>query len=375
MKAVFYAPMKSPTNPKPSGDRTVARLLVTALQSLGYEVHILEGFKAYCANPPAYGKMRNTLLSRWEEERTQIFCFNPDLWITYHSYYKAPDLIGPWAANEMGMPYVIFEPSFAPKRRGTCWDAQLNDARASFERADCLLPMKTKDVVPLHTLPGAAAKTRLLPPFAPPTNETHPSRWVPQRALLHNHANMAAHPPILLCAAMMRSGKKQKSYRFLAQSLHHLRHLNWHLLIAGDGPKRRSIETAFAGVTHRVTFLGQVPHEQLQQIYSAADLFVWPGLGEAYGMVYLEAAAGGTPSVAVLGDGVREVVKNGRTGTLVEYASTKAYANAIARLLLNSTERRYLGKHAKRFVNTERSFDIAVTQLASLLPTLGEARP
>ncbi len=375
MKAIFYAPMKSPTNPKPSGDRTVARLLVSAFQALGYDVQILEGFRAYTADPSLYGAMRRHILSKWETERTLIFSQKPDLWITYHSYYKAPDLIGPQAARALGVPYVIFEPSFSPKRRGTCWDRQVKDAQASFEQADILCPMKTKDVAPLRALPDADTKIHLLPPFVPPPLKGRPSFEAEVRTDWQSRFKISPRTPVLLCAAMMRSGKKADSYRFLARSLRYLAHLDWHLVIAGHGPEHRSIKRAFYGFEHRLSFLGQVPHNRLQKMYSAADLFVWPGLGEAYGMVYLEAAAGGTPSVAVLGHGVQEVIKDGRTGTLVPYASPKAYGDAVARLLLNTPMRRQLAKCARVFVDQERSFVTALDRLALLLPTDMRCRP
>ena len=369
MKAVFYAPMKSPTNPKPSGDRTVARLLVTAFQALGYDIHILEGFKAYNADPSLYGEKRQHVLDKWEKERALIFSKKPDLWVTYHSYYKAPDLIGPRASRELAVPYIIFEPSFSPKRLGTCWDRQAKDAQASFEQADIMLPMKSKDVAPLRALPDSEAKIHFLPPFVPPPQSDRQSLKTELRAQWQTRFKLSPQTPLLFCAAMMRSGKKAESYRFLARSLRHVTHMDWHLVIAGQGPEHGSIKRAFHGLEHRVSFLGQVPHHRLQTLYSAADLFVWPGLGEAYGMVYLEAAAGGTPSVAVLGDGVREVIKNGRTGTLVPYASPKAYANAIARLLLNSATRRHMAEQARLFVERERSFATALDRLTSLLPT------
>ena len=375
MRAIFYAPMKSPTNPKPSGDRTVARLLVTALKALGYDVDILEGFKSYSAEPSLYREKRRALLAKWEKGRTQIVSKKPDLWITYHSYYKAPDLIGPRAANELGVPYLIFEPSFSPARSGTCWDQQVTDARISFERADRLLPMKSKDVPPLSDIPGVAGKINLLPPFVPSPNRTRPSLSIGQRVYWRKHLGVQAHTPVLFCAAMMRPGKKRDSYQFLAQSLRYLLHLDWHLVIAGDGPEHRSIRSAFDAIAHRTSFLGQVPHERLQQMYAAADLFVWPGLGEAYGMVYLEAAAGGTPSIAVQGDGVREVIKDGLTGTLVEHASANAYALGIARLLLNVADRRQMGTHAMRFVEKERSFDTALGHLGPLLKIRKENQP
>ena len=42
----------------------------------------------------------------------------PELWLTYHLYYKAPDWLGPAVRAALGIPYVVAEASVAPKRAG-----------------------------------------------------------------------------------------------------------------------------------------------------------------------------------------------------------------------------------------------------------------
>src|SRR5262249_57862811 len=74
--------------------------------------------------------------------------------------------------------------------------------------------------------------------------------------------------------------------------------------VVGDGPARPAIEAAFAGLpAGRVAWLGAVAPDALSPLYGGADLFAWPGLGEAFGLVYLEAAAAGLPVVACEGPG------------------------------------------------------------------------
>ena len=43
--------------------------------------------------------------------------FAPDLWMTYHAYYKAPDMLGPWVCRRSGIPYVVFQGIYSTKRR------------------------------------------------------------------------------------------------------------------------------------------------------------------------------------------------------------------------------------------------------------------
>jgi len=69
-----------------------------------------------------------------------------------------------------------------------------------------------------------------------------------------------------------------------------------HVVIAGDGPSRKHLES-FA-TTHRlpVTFVGNVPNASLPPLYRAADVFVTCSTSETYGLTCLEALSCGTPA-------------------------------------------------------------------------------
>jgi glycosyltransferase involved in cell wall biosynthesis len=90
--------------------------------------------------------------------------------------------------------------------------------------------------------------------------------------------------------------------------------------------------------------------------YSAADLFVFPGIGESLGMVYLEAEACGLPVAALDLPGVRQVVKNGETGLLAPMDENGAMlAEAVRKLLRDPENRRRLGAAAVAFIDRERN--------------------
>ena len=114
--------------------------------------------------------------------------------------------------------------------------------------------------------------------------------------------------PTILCVGMMRPGDKAASYRIVAEVLAHLKTPDWHLRIAGDGPERAAIEAIFAPFGNRVSFLGLLDAAQLQREYVRASVLLWPGVNEAFGLVYLEAQAAGLPVVAQDRPGVRDVV-------------------------------------------------------------------
>jgi len=81
------------------------------------------------------------------------------------------------------------------------------------------------------------------------------------------------------------------------------------LTFAGDGPERERLEATArgAGLANRVTFLGEVPREELPELYASADCFVFASTSETQGLVLVEAMAAGVPIVAVDAPQTREV--------------------------------------------------------------------
>ncbi len=109
--------------------------------------------------------------------------------------------------------------------------------------------------------------------------------------------------------------------------------------VVGDGDDRPRLE-ALAHSLHldgRVRFLGSVSREDLLARYAEADLFVLvPTQGggdvEGFGMVYVEAAAAGVPSIAALHSGGSDAVADGVSGLLLSSTQPAAIASAIRRV-------------------------------------------
>ncbi|PIP60880.1 hypothetical protein COX00_00880 [Candidatus Uhrbacteria bacterium CG22_combo_CG10-13_8_21_14_all_47_17] len=131
-----------------------------------------------------------------------------------------------------------------------------------------------------------------------------------------------------------------------------------HLMIVGDGDLRASYEMRAAdlGITKRVHFLGRLDQDSLVDAYRSADVFVFPSLSkaEAFGLAALEAEACGLPVVASDLPGVRTVVLQGQTGTLVPPGDVGALRDAIDLLRLDPPARSRLAEaataHATSFV-------------------------
>jgi len=103
--------------------------------------------------------------------------------------------------------------------------------------------------------------------------------------------------------------------------------------IVGGGPDEELLRSAVAGLGHvdRVTVHGYVPHAEKDRILGSAWLHVSASHGEGWGLSVIEAAACGVPTVAYDVDGLRDAVRDGRTGWLV--APGETLADAVARAL------------------------------------------
>jgi glycosyltransferase involved in cell wall biosynthesis len=239
-------------------------------------------------------------------------------------------------------------------------------------RADLIFAMHPRDLPRLAALRGprfAATRLMSLPPAVDlaPYAAANGTRARHRAALAARVA--AGDGPIVLCVAMMRAADKLDSYRLLAAALARVAP-PWRLVVAGDGPARPAVEAALAPLPPgRVALLGAVPPERLPAIYLGADLFAFPGLGEALGLVYLEAAAAGLPVVACQGPGPAAMVAPG--GGVLSAPTAPAFADALTGLLADPARRAALGAAARGFVGAERSREAFERGLAAGLRTLG----
>ncbi len=118
------------------------------------------------------------------------------------------------------------------------------------------------------------------------------------------------------------------------------------LVIAGTGPMERSLREAARGAD--VVFAGFVDDARMPQLYANARAVIVPG-EEDFGLVALEAAAAGRPTIAYRGGGALETVIDGVTGLFFD----RAEPDALAELLRTFEERAFdpmrLREHAERF--------------------------
>jgi phosphatidylinositol alpha-1,6-mannosyltransferase len=137
------------------------------------------------------------------------------------------------------------------------------------------------------------------------------------------------------------------------------------LLVAGDSPDdalvkdpegaTRLVQAIARHGTETVHFLGTVDDETLWTCYAAAEALVFPlirvvGDVEGFGMVAIEAAASGTPTVAFPVGGVVDAVADGINGVLVPEGDYEAFADAVVSICKGGPpSRTACRKHAETF--------------------------
>jgi glycosyltransferase involved in cell wall biosynthesis len=127
------------------------------------------------------------------------------------------------------------------------------------------------------------------------------------------------------------------------------------LTIVGDGPDRQRLERTANG---NVTFLGRLPDADVRSLYRRAAMTLLPG-EEDFGIVPLEAAACGRPTVALSRGGATETVVSGTTGTLVDDGSAAGFAEGIRRTLDTAFDSDAIRSHAERFSRRRFSDEMA----------------
>jgi phosphatidyl-myo-inositol dimannoside synthase len=145
--------------------------------------------------------------------------------------------------------------------------------------------------------------------------------------------------------------------------------------IGGDGRDRPRLERLIRTTGAPVRLLGRVAHEDLPDLYGAADVFAmvcrnrWGGLEqEGFGIVFLEAAAAGVPQVAGDSGGAAEAVVDGATGFVARAPRDPgAVAEALARLLDRPVARAAMGAAARRRVEAELAYDVLAGRLGEAL--------
>jgi phosphatidyl-myo-inositol dimannoside synthase len=364
MRIAFYAPFKPIWHKNPSGDLIIARSIVGFLKKQGHTINVQSSLRARWI----YFKPWLWLLFILEFIKClkQVHKNPPDIWLTYHTYYKAPDLIGPWICKIIGIKYVIFQGIYSTKRKRklkTILGFYMN--RAALVRADHVFTNKLSDFKNLKRIISKEKLSYIKPGITP-----HKIKRDESRGLQLRRQWGLEFCPVILSAAMFRDDVKTEGLSWLINCCETLVDLNieFHLVIAGSGKMENKLKMiAQKHIPGKHTFVGKIDRNEMYGFYSAGDVFAFPGIRESLGMVYLEAQSCGLPVVAFKNGGIPEVVEDKETGFLVPMYDSKAFSDILAHLLTHNDICKQLGVNARSHVIKSHDIDINYKKFEKIL--------
>jgi len=146
-------------------------------------------------------------------------------------------------------------------------------------------------------------------------------------------------------------------YKRVALAIEACNTLRSRLVIMGSGPDEARLR-ALAGPT--ISFAGHVSEEVRRRLFARARAAIVPGI-EDFGLVPIEAAAAGRPTVAFAAGGALETVVEGETGLFFREPTASALASSLQSLSSHTFDPEKLVAHARLF-SPER-FRSALTAL------------
>ena len=128
--------------------------------------------------------------------------------------------------------------------------------------------------------------------------------------------------------------------------------LNVSLMMVGDGTDKPDYENMVKRQRiPRVHFLGELGHEELCQVYAAADIFVLPSRSEPWGFVLNEGMEFGLPLVVseAVGAGP-DLVHPGENGFIFPVGDSDALAKYLEILVRDESLRKRMGERSKEII-------------------------
>ena len=153
-------------------------------------------------------------------------------------------------------------------------------------------------------------------------------------------------------------------------------------VVAGDGADRENIAQAIQenNMAERVKMIGYMEDSVRDMLFHTCDLFIQPNIKivgdmEGFGLSVIEAAYCGIPVLAANLEGLKDAIKDGQDGFLIEPEDVDGYVAKINELLSDDVKRKDFGQKARQFVIDNYSWDkIAAKYLAEIEKTISNQK-
>lgn len=293
------------------------------------------------------------------------------------------------AASHRGVPFVLLahgneltQPDRRPDalRDRLFWTVARRKRDATLKRADRVVCNSgfTESVVRSLGVPDS--RTAVVPPGCDPAPAGVDPGGLPQPLA---GIDLAGRPLLVTIGRLV----PRKGIDRTLEAIEHVieEHPDLLYVVAGDGADRGRLERMVANrdLEGTVVLAGYVTEDEKHALYGAADVFVMPsrerqpgprtGLPRSYegfGIVYLEAAVHGIPSIAGRAGGVVDAVEDGETGLIVDPKDPHAIADAIRQLVEHPERADQMGQAARRRATERFTWEHATSRLVAVLEQL-----
>ncbi|MEM8994114.1 MAG: glycosyltransferase family 4 protein [Acidobacteriota bacterium] len=255
----------------------------------------------------------------------------PHLRRPFFAYFHGNDFTNPWLACGPRVLEAVKRPYAAQIRHPL--------RRRAIARA---LPWV------VHTLTNSEQTRSLIVERLPVAAETvsvvHPGvgdAFFQDGASGDGHARPDGGPLRILTVTRLSSHTRRKNVDGVLEALSRIGgDIDFRYRVVGDGDDRPRLEALSRklGLGDRVHFTGKVDEDGLLAAYRGADLFILASKAteqdvEGFGIVYIEAAASGVPSICSRAGGATDAVDEAHNGLLIDDSSPASIADGIRRFV------------------------------------------
>ncbi|MBP1915424.1 glycosyltransferase involved in cell wall biosynthesis [Lederbergia galactosidilyticus] len=146
--------------------------------------------------------------------------------------------------------------------------------------------------------------------------------------------------------------------------------------IIGDGPQKPELVSLAKNLNleNNIFFLGTQSRQDVKKNMLEADVFILPSWNEAFGVVYIEAMATGLPVIGCKGEGIEDIVEDGKEGYLIDPKNVSELSEKILFLVSDLNIRQKLGENARNKVKASFTWSHKAMELTELYNNIHEEK-
>jgi glycosyltransferase involved in cell wall biosynthesis len=196
-------------------------------------------------------------------------------------------------------------------------------------------------------------------------------KTLPERGIFRKKYGIGSDEKIILFLGRLH---KRKGIDFLINSFSRLldQSKNSKLVIVGpdSGFLERVIrQTKKLKIDQHVLIVGPVSHDEKIEVLVDADVLVYPGILEIFGLVPFEAIMCGTPVIVADDCGCGEVIEKANCGYLVKYGDIAGLNKKIIEILTNPHDANERVKCGQQYIKENLSYEILIKRFLKLYDT------